>query len=305
MAKNPYIQFYIGDHLKDTRILPLNVRGGWVDLLLYMWENEPKGELTGTTEDFARLMSCSPQEAILVIQTLKEKKIFAWEELQNGQLRIMSRKQKRMVNLSEIRKKSGKNGGNPNLLSKQPTKSSILVNQKHNQNTENENKEGLGNEERGAGEEEEGRGGFSGGDPPVWKEGDWDHMPEGGSQLPGRMVEIFVAAFPGYPIQQEKDFAACLQIAYQIVDQNGWTWQSALNGHLQDVLAKWQEIVTWARGDPWYKSKPISFWNTNFQGLIQAKNNGKTYQTNLGNPQPPAGNGHDPTLIASTGFGKL
>ena len=128
MAKQPYIQFYLGDYIKDTRVLPLNVKGGWVDLILAMWDNEPKGELIGTIEDFSRIMNCSKDEAILVIQTLKQKKFFDYVDLPDGFMQIISRKQKKMKTLSEMRKKIGKTGGNPNLL-----------NQKDKLNTEDEN----------------------------------------------------------------------------------------------------------------------------------------------------------------------
>lgn len=138
MAKQPYIQFYIGDYIKDTRILPLNVRGAWVDLILFMWENDPKGELTGDMNDFARMMNCSQDEAILVIQTLKQKKIFAWTDLEEGQIRIVSRKQKKMAEISKTRKKVGELGGNPLLVNKKTTKSNILLNQKDKLNTEYE-----------------------------------------------------------------------------------------------------------------------------------------------------------------------
>jgi hypothetical protein len=116
MAKQPYIQFYLGDYIKDTRVLPLNVKGGWVDLILAMWDNEPKGELTGTIEDFARIMNCSVEEANLVIQTLKQKNIFGYRDAQDGQMQIISRKQKKMLKISESRKNTGKLGGNPILL---------------------------------------------------------------------------------------------------------------------------------------------------------------------------------------------
>jgi len=125
VAKQPYIPFYLGDYLKDTRILPLNVRGGWVDLILYMWDNKVRGELVGTYDDFARLMTCSKEEAILVIQTLNQKNIFDYADIGEGKMRIESRKMKSMEKLSKTRKTSGLKGGNP-----------ILLNQKDNLNTE-------------------------------------------------------------------------------------------------------------------------------------------------------------------------
>src|ERR1700749_374249 len=115
MAKNPYVKFYIGDYIKDTRILPLNVRGGWTELILQMWNNDPQGELIGTVEELARVMCCSADEASFCINLLKEKKIFSYEEKGDGRIRIISRKQKKMLSLSEIRKETGSEGGNPKL----------------------------------------------------------------------------------------------------------------------------------------------------------------------------------------------
>jgi uncharacterized protein YdaU (DUF1376 family) len=162
MAKRPYIQFYIGDYIKDTRILPLNVRGAWVDLILFMWDNQHKGEISGTIEEFSRLMCCSIEEANLVIQTLKQKNIFSYEELPGGILKIVSRKQKRMDQLSQIRSESGKNGGNPAL--KQP-KQENLLNQKDKLNAEyeydNEIKDRIEDNKGGMGGKKEEREGWN------------------------------------------------------------------------------------------------------------------------------------------------
>lgn len=115
MAKNPYIKFYIGDYIKDTRILPLNVRGGWAELILQMWNNDPQGELVGSMEEFARVMCCSIEEASFCINLLKEKKIFSYEEKEEGKIRIISRKQKKMMDISNTRREAGSEGGNPKL----------------------------------------------------------------------------------------------------------------------------------------------------------------------------------------------
>lgn len=155
MAKEPYLKFYMGDYIKDTRILPLNVRGAWADLILFMWDNDPKGEISGTMDDFSRLMCCSVEEANLVIQTLKQRKIFDYHESIDGSIKIVSRKQKEMIKLSETRSKSGKNGGNPKLAK---PKEEILLNQKDNLNPEYEyNTDELletGEEKGGMGERE-------------------------------------------------------------------------------------------------------------------------------------------------------
>jgi hypothetical protein len=126
--KQPYIPFYLGDYIKDTRVLPLNVRGGWVDIILAMWNNKKRGEIQGTYEDFSRIMSCSVEESILVIQTLIQKKICNHASLEENTFLLTSRKIKKMDKISKIRRKVGAKGGNP-----------FLVKQKGNQNPEYEN----------------------------------------------------------------------------------------------------------------------------------------------------------------------
>lgn len=166
--------------------------------------------------------------------------------------------------------------------------------------TETETKDRIEDEEGGTGEGEGEREGLPGPSPPEGP--DWPHLACG---LPQAMVEIFVKAFPGYPRQDDRDLAACLQIAYQIAELNGWAWQSCLNGRMEDVLAKWSEIVSWITSSSWFRTKSISFLSDKFQDLIQAKNNGNADQKPFRTVKPAAGNGLDPTAIASTGFGTL
>lgn len=164
--------------------------------------------------------------------------------------------------------------------------------------TVTETKKGLEDDVGGTGGEEVGREGFfQGGLPPA-------------TPLPGAMLDCFVKAFPSYPMQAVKDYTACLQLGYQLADQLGCPWETANNGRMEEVLRKWEEIVAWIPTSPWFHTKSLSFLNDKFQDLIQAKNNGKNngsaQQTNLRIVKPAvAGNGHDPTLIGTTGFGEI
>lgn len=130
--------------------------------------------------------------------------------------------------------------------------------------------------------------------------------PEHASRLPQEMVEIFLKTFPEYPRQDDKDLAACLQLAYQIADQNGLEWQSVLNGKMSAVLTKWTEIVVWIPTNNWFRTKSISFLNDKFQDLIQAKSNGtQGTGTNRSFTGRGAPNGFDPTKIETGHIGKL
>lgn len=135
--KQPYIPFYVGDYLTDTRILPLNVRGAWVDLILYMWNSTPKGEISGTIDDFARLIGCSATEIKFCIDLLNERKICDCVFLEENRMTLSSRKIKNIIKTSESRKNSGKMGGNPKLRGQTVLP---LVNQGLNQG-DNQNRE--------------------------------------------------------------------------------------------------------------------------------------------------------------------
>lgn len=110
MAKQPYIPLYTGDYLKDTRVLPLEVRGAWVDIMIFMWESKEKGTITGTMEEFALMLGCSFKKANSIIALLQEKGICDYEITKNGHIKLISRRMVRDVELSNTRSKAGKAG---------------------------------------------------------------------------------------------------------------------------------------------------------------------------------------------------
>ncbi len=110
MGKQPYIPFYIGDYLKDTRVLPLSVRGAWVDLILFMWDNPIRGELSGTLDEYARIMSCTVGEAEFALNLLKQKNTADIKLLPGGVWLIVSRRMKSDAELSKKRSIAGKIG---------------------------------------------------------------------------------------------------------------------------------------------------------------------------------------------------
>ena len=122
MAKQPYIPLYTGDYLKDTRILPLEVRGAWVDIMIFMWESKEKGTITGTMDEFALMLGCSFKKANQIIALLQEKGICDYLILPNDHLKLICRRIVRDVSLTEKRKAAGAKGGNPNLVNQNPTK---------------------------------------------------------------------------------------------------------------------------------------------------------------------------------------
>jgi hypothetical protein len=64
MAKAPAFQFYIKDWLSDPQLKMAShaSKGIWIDLLCYMWESPKRGELTGTVQEFCRLIGSLESE---------------------------------------------------------------------------------------------------------------------------------------------------------------------------------------------------------------------------------------------------
>lgn len=110
MAKQPYIPFYVGDYIKDTRKIPLAARGAWMDLLLFMWNEPVKGEITATMEEFAGMLSCSFKDCEFALGLLIEKKVCDHEKLPGEKIKIISRRMKKDIDISVKRSESGKNG---------------------------------------------------------------------------------------------------------------------------------------------------------------------------------------------------
>lgn len=59
MGKKPFFPFFTGDWVQDTRILSLQAKGAWIDLLTAMWHNHERGRLTLTWVGLSRLLGAS------------------------------------------------------------------------------------------------------------------------------------------------------------------------------------------------------------------------------------------------------
>jgi hypothetical protein len=62
--KVPYIPFYTGDWLKDPKLSMCSpaTRGIWVDAVCAMHESDRSGSLTGTPDQLARVLRCTPSD---------------------------------------------------------------------------------------------------------------------------------------------------------------------------------------------------------------------------------------------------
>lgn len=72
MNKAPAFQFYVADYMRDTRCLSLAAKGAWADCLCAMWFSSTRGEITYPLIGYARLFSCTVEQAETVINELVE-----------------------------------------------------------------------------------------------------------------------------------------------------------------------------------------------------------------------------------------
>lgn len=110
MGKQPYIPLYTGDYMQDTRALPLNVRGAWVELMIHMWRAKERGVVIGTMPEYAMMMGCLLDEANFAIGLLQQKEICDYEVLPNGLLKLICRRMVRETKTSKARSDAGKTG---------------------------------------------------------------------------------------------------------------------------------------------------------------------------------------------------
>lgn len=106
MAKHFYMQFDVGDWMKDAavgRCTPAT-RGIWVDLLCAMHESGRTGELSGTHDQIARLGRCSAAELTHALTDLQITRA-ADVTSRNGNVTIINRRMRRE---HEMREKAAK-----------------------------------------------------------------------------------------------------------------------------------------------------------------------------------------------------
>jgi uncharacterized protein YdaU (DUF1376 family) len=144
--KQPYIPFYTGDHIKDTRDLSLEAKGAWVDLVLFMWVKESAGILDGTMADFARMVGTSEGNFVVVLKELCRKNICDVHGDQTKIFKIVCRRLAREAEISAIRSEAVQT--RYKTSTKEPTKTV----QKSDNDNDNDTEVDNGNELKGSGE---------------------------------------------------------------------------------------------------------------------------------------------------------
>jgi len=101
VAKLPFIKFYGSDWRHDTKYLPLEVRGAWLEILLEMHMAEPRGQLQIPIKRLNVLLGDNSQKTVDILGVLKTEGIAEIEWIYNANdksnsvVMIVSRRMKR------------------------------------------------------------------------------------------------------------------------------------------------------------------------------------------------------------------
>lgn len=146
MGKSPAFQFYVRDWLSDPQLKMAShqSKGIWIDLLCYMWEAPERGSITGTIQEFCRMLGTTDPEFIRFLDEAKRLK-FASVTESNGKVtlenRRMMREEKERKNnaLRQARFKSNAKGnGESNEKVTSPSSSSSSSSKKKERNIKKE-----------------------------------------------------------------------------------------------------------------------------------------------------------------------
>ena len=125
MSKKPYIKFYIGDYIKDTRKLTLEEKGAWTEALWAMHADGQKGTIQGTWEDISLTVGANgPERCKQIFTRIKEKEVCDIIILENcntvdcEQVQIINRRMQNEYLISQSRSKSGLKGAIASQITK-------------------------------------------------------------------------------------------------------------------------------------------------------------------------------------------
>lgn len=125
---------YTGDWLKDPSLGKCSpaTRGVWIDMLCAMHENGRSGKLSGTAEQLARILRCSPDEVLSACNELGDSKT-ANVTLRNGHVTVINRrmsreaKERKQNALRQARHRRNAQNNGPVTPPSQPSSSSSSI----------------------------------------------------------------------------------------------------------------------------------------------------------------------------------
>jgi uncharacterized protein YdaU (DUF1376 family) len=134
-GKLPWFQFYPGDWLQDTRMLDLQSKGAWFEIINAMWTAPERGVISGTLEEFSLLLGCYIDVTSTILERFERLKICDFSRDGNGIVtlkcrRIVREEAERENNRERVAKFRKKQSGNGHVTPDVTDKKSEVRSQK-------------------------------------------------------------------------------------------------------------------------------------------------------------------------------
>lgn len=145
MADLPYMRFFPGDWLRDTRTLTASAKGAWIDLICAMWTSPEPGMISLRLSALGRLIGLTEERTAQVLDELSESGVCDREDDADGKITIRCRRVIRdyaeaVSNRSELSEKRSEaarsrwakhklSSGNPNADAKADASASAIAEQ--------------------------------------------------------------------------------------------------------------------------------------------------------------------------------
>lgn len=104
MPKLPFFQFYPLDWIRDTRCLPPEIRGVWIDILAIAWNEPKRGIYNRDQESLVRELGIKTEQVGMILDALKLVADVNLTE-HNGRITVVSRRMVREEKEREINRK--------------------------------------------------------------------------------------------------------------------------------------------------------------------------------------------------------
>lgn len=92
MGKTPSFQFYPMDWCRDLDEHPLEIEGAWIRIICRLWWAEPRGVLTRSIDQWARILRVSHADVTRIFDYISTYKIGDISVTCNGDVTVMSRR---------------------------------------------------------------------------------------------------------------------------------------------------------------------------------------------------------------------
>jgi hypothetical protein len=275
MAKEPYINIFIGDLLRDTAALSLQAFGAFHKLLYALHLSATKGKVTYSLQEFSRLVGADDfAQASEVLKEIIGLNICDCEQ-ENGKYTFISRRMIKEADIKEKRRQAGKISGKNSWMHSQKEFARTNEPTKDEQITGNGNGIGIGNDN----DNNEGVIGET-------KEELQSMTTAGQVYLVPAMLNIWRTTDPSYPIDRDRDFKPLQEIAEFLAKQNNVQLKAGTGidpeGFLS-VVDTWKMLAPFIGKHRLFKSYSLQQMSRHIQSIIQAYRQNENDSTSTNN----------------------